>query len=131
MLRLAFYLGILAFACLSITGIILIVIYGEKIPSSLTEEETFNPQTGRKYSPSEMSDVLKTKQYASEAFRLTITGAICFGGAMALFAIGSVIIFYIYPRYCQPADTVYLGQVAPEPAPRPLIVTREPTPSAV
>lgn len=128
MLRLAFYLGILAFVVLASVGIGLISVYSDKIPMSLKEEETFNPQTGRKYSPSELSDVLNKKQYASEAFRLTITGAICFGAAMALFIIGSFIIFYIYPRYCQPAETVHAGQVAPEPTPRPLLVMREPAP---
>lgn len=128
MLRLVFYLGILAFIVLATTGIGLMSSYIDKIPVSLPANEQFDPQTGRRYTPDEMSDVLSKKQRASEAFRLSIAGALCFGSAFALFVIGSFILFYIYPRYCMPGDRVEIPQVAPEPVPRALLVTREPAP---
>lgn len=96
--------------------------YIDKIPMSLPVDEQFDPQTGRRYTPEQMSDVLTKKQRESEAFRLSITGAGMFGGSFAIFCLGWVILCICEPRcinndivqvHVEPPATVGAGAVAP------------------
>lgn len=90
MRRFVLCLGIVLIIGLSSTGIGLVVRYGNEIPNSLTVDEQINPQTGQRYTPTEISEQISKKRNESMEFRLTLVGAGIFGLSITLIGLCSI-----------------------------------------
>lgn len=117
MRRSVFCLGILLFLVLVITGMSLVIRYGNDIPSNLTPDEMINPTTGQRYNPTEVSDLIAKKRNASLEFKLTLVGAAMFGICFVL--LGSVLFCTVccgITIQFDSDDVIQPHQVAPLPA---------------
>jgi hypothetical protein len=113
MRRITLCFGILLNISLGIIGIVFLSVYGNQIPYSLTAEEQINPETGHRYTPTEMSAQINKKQYASDAFRLTIAGAACLGGSLTLNCLALLWFSCCQGRWAYPDEPF---EIRPQPA---------------
>lgn len=92
-----------------------LIYYGDKIPTSLSVEEQFDPTTGRRYTVDQMNEAINRKRDASEAFRFTIAGGAMLGGCVGILALGAFLQICWEPRYEDPGVPIVVGpqQVAP------------------
>lgn len=113
--RCVLYLGLLSSFLLGGIGMGFLIYYGDKIPTSLSVQEQFDPNTGLRYTVDQMNEAINRKRDASEAFRFTIAGAAMLGGCVGILALGSLVQVCWEPRYEDPGASILVGphQVAP------------------